>query len=331
VCADFGGDSPGSDYRPQEIDRRCDGTSMPDLRQLKYFVTLARQLHFGRAAQELDIAQPSLTQTIQQLERALGVALFERTSRSVKLTASGTVFYHEALQVLNQLEFACHAAQNATRVQPDRLAIGFVTTSIISTLSPLIQLYHESYPAVRLMLREMLVDELVELLHLGEFDLICTDGDVIDSDFESLSMPSPPWVLAVHRTSPLARRFSLALHEAAEQPFVLATDYPVHNLSRKMLDTCRSLQFTPDIEGYADSVPSALAMVEAKLGVAMVYHLPRYRPADVLLKKIEGRNMDQRMQLSWRRDNLTPAAADFLRLSRESQWGRGRRAERPVA
>jgi len=287
---------------------------MIDFRQMRYFIAVARQLHFNRAATELHITQPSLTLTIKQLEESLGVLLFERTTRSVRLTAAGHAFYQEAVRTLEQMELACQAAKRAAHGELGRLTIGFVTTAIMGNLSHLIRLFHERFPNVELVLREMLINDLLEELHSDSLDLICSDGEVTDMTFESRPIASPPWVLAVHRTSPLAAYPFVTLSQTMDQPFIVATDHPSHNLQRKMIQVCRQADFTPEIQACADSVPCAVSLVEAKLGVAMVYDIPTCRPTDVLYKTIMGDNMDVRMHLCWRRGNLSPSAANFVQL-----------------
>ncbi|UJX41227.1 LysR family transcriptional regulator [Desulfovibrio sp. JY] len=289
---------------------------MFDFRQLRCFIAVARHLHFNRAANELHITQPSLTHTIKQLEEILGVVLFERTTRTVRLTAAGRAFYKEALHMQEQMELACQAARRAAQGEQGRLTIGFVTTAILCDLKRMIRLFHERFPHVELVLREMLIGELLDKLHSDSLDLICSDGEVLDDAFESHPIASPSWVLAVHRSNPLSSCRALTLAQTMEQPFVVATDHPAHNLQRKMIQACQKADFTPAIRECADSVPCAVALVEAKLGVAMVYNIPTCRPADVVYKKLVDSDMeDVRMHLCWRRGELSPAAANFVQLS----------------
>ncbi|MTJ83989.1 MAG: LysR family transcriptional regulator [Telmatospirillum sp.] len=288
---------------------------MVEFRQLRYFVAVARHMHFNRAAAELHIAQPSLTHAIKQLEETLGVALFERTTRSVRLTAAGRAFHQEALRTLEQVEATCQAARRAASGERGRLSIGFVTTAIMGDLKRMIRLFHEQFPDVDLVLREMLINDLVEELHSDSLALICADGEVTDAAFEARPILSPSWVRAVHRSDPLASQRSVTLSQAMRQPFVVATDHPSHNLHRKMIEACHSAHFQPDVQECADSVPCAVALVEAKMGVAMVYNIPACRPADVVYKKLAGCDMDVRMHLCWRRGALSPAAANFVRIN----------------
>lgn len=288
---------------------------MFDFRQLRCFIAVARHLHFNRAANELHITQPSLTHTIKQLEEVLGVVLFERTTRTVRLTAAGRAFYQEAVRVQEQMELACQAAKRSAQGEQGRLTIGFVTTAILCDLKRMIRLFHERFPHVELVLREMLIGELLDKLHSDSLDLICSDGEVIDEAFESCPIASPSMVLAVHRSNALASCRTVTLAQAMHQPFIVATDHPAHNLQRRMIQACQKADFTPTIRECADSAPCAVALVEAKLGVAMVYNIPTCRPAEVVYKKLVDSDMeDVRMHLCWRRGELSPAAANFVQL-----------------
>jgi DNA-binding transcriptional LysR family regulator len=287
---------------------------MTDFRQLRYFVAVAREMHFRRAAERLHVAQPSLSLAIRQLEQGLGVALFERTSRSVKLTPAGQVFYEEAVRTLEQMDQACRAAQRTARGEQGRLTLGFTITAIMGDLHRLIQVFRQRHPTVELVLHELLVDALVEQLETGDLDLICTDAEVVDETVQCQPMRSPPWGLAINRNNPLARRRSIDLSDVAREPFIIATQYPHHNLHEKMINVCRTAGFTPDVRGYAHSVPSCLSMVAANLGVAMAYRLPGYLPPDIVYRPMDGHPMDLAMQMSWRRGALTPAAEKFVQL-----------------
>lgn len=286
---------------------------MFDFRQMRCFIAVARQLNFNRAADELHVTQPALTRTIKQLEEELGVVLFERTTRSVRLTVPGQAFYQEAVHLQEKMESAYQAVRQAALGLQGRLTIGFVTTAILCDLKRMIYEYRKLFPSVELILREMPIGELLENLYSNSLDLICSDGEIICRELESCPIQSPPWVLAVHRSSHLAAYDTVALSQLMEQPFVVATDHPMHNLQQKMVQTCQQADFSPDIQGCVDSVPSAVSLVEAKMGVAMIYNIPSCCPTDVIYKTLIA-EMDVCMHLSWRRENLSPAAANFVEL-----------------
>lgn len=288
---------------------------MDELGRIRHFVTVAKEMHFSRAAEMLNISQPSLSQSIRQLEREMDVQLLQRTSRKVHLTAAGRVFYDEAVQVLKSMDQAHRAAQRAARGERGTLTIGYVTSAIMAGLQARLRRYREKYPEVTLVLRELLVDALIEQCHLGVLDIICTDSKVLDPRLQTRDLESPPWELAMPSTHPLAAKRHLHLRDLANESWVFPTNHAHHQLHDAMFQACRECGFVPDRQYFADSVPCAVSLVASGLGVAMVYVVPGYRPPGVIYKKLHGLQLDLKMQMAWRRGELTPAAANFLRLS----------------
>lgn len=288
---------------------------MDELGRIRHFVTVAEQMHFSRAAEILNISQPSLSQSVRLLEQELDVQLFQRTSRRVQLTSAGQVFYEEAIQLLKSMEQAHRAAQRAARGERGALTVGYVTSAIMCGLHQHIRDYHETYPEVSLALHELLVDALIEKLHGGALDLICTDSKVLDPRLESCEIHTPEWVLAVPSNHRLASKRHLYLKELEHESFVFPTNHVHHTLHDVMFQSCRNAGFIPDRRFFADTVPCAVSLVAAHLGIAIVYRIPGYRPQGVVYKHLEDLNLDLKMQLSWRRDELTPAASNFLQIT----------------
>src|SRR5262249_34872175 len=136
-----------------------------ELRHLRYFIAVAEELHFGRAAERLSIAQPPLSQQIQQLERELGFALFHRANRRVQLTAAGQMFLEEARQTLANLEKAAQAGRRVARGEVGWLGVGFVGTATYAAMPAVLGVFRERYPDVELVLRELVSAKQAQALH----------------------------------------------------------------------------------------------------------------------------------------------------------------------
>src|SRR5262245_56936508 len=143
---------------------------LPDTRQLRYFVALAEQLHFGRAAALLHISQPPLSRAIQGLEEQLGARLFARSRRKVELTAEGARFYDEAKRLLGQLERAAQEVGAMAAGESGRLRLGFVSLADYGVLPELLKGFKTARPGVSLALREMLSPDQAAALTAGELD-----------------------------------------------------------------------------------------------------------------------------------------------------------------
>ena len=196
-----------------------------ELRHLRYFVAVAEELHFGRAARRLEMAQPPLSIQIQRLEKELGVKLLERTQRHVGLTAAGRVFLERARRVLEQAELAVHAAQRAGRGETGSLAVGFVGSATYGVLPEVLRLFRRRFPDVDLMLYEMgstaQQRAVVEgRLHLG---LIRTprDNAGLDEALAQQVVQREPLVVALPKGHALTRLETLPLIQLAAEPFIL--------------------------------------------------------------------------------------------------------------
>src|SRR5690242_2908151 len=142
-----------------------------DVRQLRYFAAVAEELHFGRAAERLGMAQPPLTQQIQKLERALGYPVFERRPRQTRLTAAGEALYEEARRVLRDFDEALERARRAGRGESGRLILGTPPSVMLTRLPAAIRRYRERYPQVELTLRELSTSAIAEQFERGALDV----------------------------------------------------------------------------------------------------------------------------------------------------------------
>ena len=155
---------PTDQYRMDMIDRI-------ELRHLRYFIAVAEELHFGRAARRLGIAQPPLSVQIQRLEAEIGVELFERTSRRVQLTAAGRALLDEGRHVLSGFRSATEAAQRAARGETGSLTVAFAASVMFLSLPRIIRRFRDEFPRVRLELRELPTGPQIIALRDGELDI----------------------------------------------------------------------------------------------------------------------------------------------------------------
>jgi len=194
-----------------------------ELRRLKYMAVLAEELHFGRAAVRLGIAQPALTQQIQALERELGVELFHRTKRSVKLTVAGRVTLNEAIRTLQQAEKTVLVARQAGRGELGHIEIGYVGSAIFTgVLSKAISRFRENNPLVEFRLNEIGIVQQLDDVSSSRLDLGILRLPVksLPPDLAIVSLHREPIILAIPRGHRLARQKSVALEALKCEPFV---------------------------------------------------------------------------------------------------------------
>jgi DNA-binding transcriptional LysR family regulator len=240
-----------------------------DLRLVRYFVAVAQEQHFGRAAERLHIAQPSLSQQIRRLESQLGVVLLTRTSRRVELTTAGAALLRDGEQLLQQ---ARRTVQTVRRTADDTLAVGYYGTAASRLLPGTLAEFGERRPSTTVGVRELLFGDLDEII-AGSVDLAFTRLRADQLGHLSLTvaeLASEPRVLVVARSHRLAGRISVSLRELDEDRFIVnpGTDDP--NAIGRWKDEQRRHGLPGRIAGRARSVTELLTMVAAGNGITLV-------------------------------------------------------------
>lgn len=288
-----------------------------DLRHLRYFVAVADELHFGRAARNLGIAQPALSQQIQRLERSIGLMLFERSRRSVNLSPAGKLLLPEARELL------AHAGRLETLVagvadgRAGRLAVGFVGSAALAYLPELIARFREAWPDVDLTLHEVSSNEQLRALTDGDIDIGCARVPVEFAGDQAMLLARERLVLAA--PEPLGRDLPdpVPLSALANAPFILPPRQLGHSFHDTLLATCLRAGFTPQVVQEAIQMQTIVGLVAAGIGVSLVpASLVNSQRAGVVWRALEDKDAHTDLTLIWRNSNL-PALQRFLELARE--------------
>ncbi|QGN49219.1 LysR family transcriptional regulator [Micromonospora sp. WMMD558] len=253
-----------------------------ELRHLRYFVAVAEQCHFGRAAEQLHIAQPPLSQQIKQLEREIGVVLLVRSTRKVELTPAGERYLDRARAILAAVDAAGDEATRIAAGELGRVAIGFTGSATYELLPSLARVLREGAPGVELDLRgEMLTPEQVAGLLDGSLDLGFLRPPVREPDLHVRVLRREPLIAALPTAHPLSDRSSVRLSDLRGEPFIT---YPSHHRSvvfDAVLDVCQRAGFRPQVAHEVAETSTLVSFVAAGLGVALV-------PASVRHLRITG-------------------------------------------
>ncbi|MGH2496202.1 MAG: LysR family transcriptional regulator, partial [Ktedonobacteraceae bacterium] len=248
-----------------------------ELRQIRYFVVVAHKRHFTRAAEELSIAQPALSQQIQQLERELGVMLFERTSRQVRLTSAGEALLIRAERILAEVEWARMEMQEYSGLARGRVVIGALQSLEAFRFPALLARFHTRYPGIDIVLREEATERLLELLHTGQLDL--TLIQIMDDSWPSELTTAPvvtekllteELVLVAAPSHALARRQNVAVEELRDEPFILFK--PGSGLRHTIMQRSLAAGFTPRMLFESGELGTVRSLVAEGLGISV---LPR--------------------------------------------------------
>jgi DNA-binding transcriptional LysR family regulator len=260
-----------------------------DLRQLRYFVAVAEQLHFGRAAQRLGMAQPPLTQQIQKLERKLGYHVFLRQSRKILLTDAGRVLLDEAARILRDCDDAIERARRAGRGETGRIVLGTPPSVMLTALPGAIRRFRDRFHDVDVTLRELSTTAVADGLVAGALDIgFLREVESVGSLPSTVFMREPV-VAVLPKTHALARRQRLSLKQLAREPFVLFPRRLGPAFYDRLLSFCVTAGFTPNVVQEATQWQSVIACVETGLGVSLAPAcVQRFRWPSVVYRPLPG-------------------------------------------
>jgi len=286
-----------------------------ELRHLRYFVAVAEEKHFTRAAERLGIGQPPLSQQIQQLERELGARLFRRLSRGVELTEVGAVFLVDARLTLEAAARAGANARRAARGELGALQIGFTVSASFHPFVPKVILrFRETHPEVTLTLREGNSSELLNGVRDGRLDLaIVRPPARFHDNLELEAMFNEDMLIVLSTSHRLSGHASLSLSEIADEDFVLYARQTGPGVFDAIVAACQQAGFSPHVTQEAPQMSSTINLVAAGLGVSIVPAAIRsFRAEGVRYIPIRGIAPRAPLSLAYRRFEQAPAVLRFL-------------------
>jgi DNA-binding transcriptional LysR family regulator len=270
---------------------------MFELSQLRCFVAVAEELHFGRAAARLNMTQPPLSRQIQILERVLDVVLLERSNRTVKLTPAGQSFLAEARRLLKLAESAALLAKRVANGKAGSINIGFTATSAYSYVPRLVAACRRELPEVEVSLKEMVSGDQLKRLDSGEIDIGLLRPPIPRRGLSAFRVMAEPLIAAVPAGHALARAESVALPDLAGEPFIMYAPYEARYFHDLLVELFSRAGLVPSYVQHLAQIHSMLAMVHSGVGVALVpetavnlrfsgvalrpLDLPRHRPAEL--------------------------------------------------
>ena len=283
------------------------------LASLRYFVILADELHFGRAAVRLGIAQPFLSQKIRALENAVGSLLFLRTSRRVELTEAGAAFLETARKTLGELERGVHRVHALGRGELGTLDIGYAMIGMLMVVPDLLKAFRASYPRVRLSLHEISTVPGAAQLRQGDFDLCFLSQPVTEPGLRVHRAWSEPFIAAVPSDHPLAKARKIRLRDLAREPFVSVVRWSAPEMYDRMMRDVQVADVTLTIVEEAGSWQAAISLVAAGLGVAIApASVSRLRFPRVRYRELSGTAPAYGLALCTGEGPLSPAVESFL-------------------
>ncbi|WP_051161923.1 LysR substrate-binding domain-containing protein [Nocardia brevicatena] len=308
------------------------------LSQLESFVAVAETLHYGRAAERLSISQPPLSRRIQLLERELGVELFDRTGRAVRLTTAGQTFLGDARRILGLSEQATLTVRRVPEGEVGTVAMGFTASSAHSVLNAFVAVARTRLPDVDLVLRERVSGTQLEELRSGELDLALVRPPVGGTGLAHRPLYRESLLAAIPAEHPLAAPNRIPhVHDLDGEPFIMYSPAEARYFYEVLVGVFRSAGIAPRYVQHLSQVHTILALVRAGLGLALV---PRAAEAigldGVVLRPVEGIEGEPvELVTAWRESDDNPAMhatrdlvlevakRDFSRTGHRPGWMHG--------
>jgi DNA-binding transcriptional LysR family regulator len=287
-----------------------------EMRQLRYFVAVGEEQHFGRAARRLRIVQPAISRQIQNLEREIGFELFERLPRSVVITEAGKIFLDASRRALEEIQHATERAKRFASGQSGTLSIGFVESISWHGIVPdSLRDFRLSHPDVELQLRSMKSIEQIPALHADSLDagfgLPIADRE---HGLASLQIGLIKQVLAVPNGHPLMKKKQIRLKDLIDVPFVAFPRWAIPNAYDCLMAACaRGGLKAPRVVQQTAVETMILSLVQCGVGVAFISSAARWRcPPGVTLLPVADLNVTFPFALMWKKDNNSPFLAKLV-------------------
>ncbi|WP_267551415.1 LysR family transcriptional regulator [Rhizobium rhizogenes] len=288
-----------------------------ELRHIRYFLALAAEGNFTRAAANLGIGQPPLSQQIKDLENEVGVQLFHRVPHGAELTVAGEAFLAEAKTAVDAAEKAKLAAQRANRGEIGRLSLGFTASSAFNSIvTATIREFRDHWPGVLLSLTEMNTNALMERLVRGEIDAAFIRPGLEDTrDVRLKRFADEPMMIALPARHPLAARDRVPIAALAGEPFILFPRMVGLSLYDDIVAACREAGFELVVTQEAPQIPSIVNLVAANLGVSIVpASIAQIKLDGVAYRPIDGPPLVARLGLASLKAQRSPIVANLMSL-----------------
>ena len=286
-----------------------------ELRHIRYFLAVAEERHFTRAAAKVGIGQPPLSQQIKDLEAEIGTQLFHRLAHGAELTAAGEAFLEGVKEMPALAQRATKAAQRAARGETGSLRVGFTASSAFNTVVPsAIRAFRRAYTGVELTLEEANTTRLVAGLQDGSFDVaFLRPGGTESEAFQLRLLSEEPMMVALPARHPAAAQQEVELAILKDDPFLLFPRSIGPTLYDGIMGACREAGFEPKIGQLAPQIASIINFVAAELGVSIVpSSMSQLQVSGVTYRPIAGQAPTARLALAYRRGETSAVVRNFI-------------------
>lgn len=285
-----------------------------DVRTLRYFIAVAEELNFSRAAERLHISQPPLSHAIKQLEAGLGVALFNRTSRRVELTTAGQVLYREAQFLLRRHSDVRHLVHRIGEGLQGQIKIGFVGSMIYRDLTQALKQCKEHYPGIEQLGLEMNSAEQIDLIERGGLDIGIIHANPVSDRVQCIELTSERFVICVPQGHPLSGQTEVALADLNHENFIVFSRSLSPRYYEMMLSMYLKAGFYPSVRFEARHWLSVTSLVAQGIGISIVPHCLTQAGLSGVHFLDFDHDLRSNNNLIWRADNESIVVKNYLSL-----------------
>lgn len=290
-----------------------------ELRHLRYFVAVAEELNFRRAAERLHIAQPPLSSQIKALEDELGTKLFERTTRAVHLTAAGEALLGHARSLLNAASMAEQHVRNADQGLVGTLRLAILAPAATSKLAKIMRGYRQKFPGIQLNLHELTSTEQIQKLRADELDVGLLRPPVVFEELETLFFEESSMILALPTGHRLAKARHIRWKDFHNEPLVLIHPNLQHAYYDPFFAECEKVGAKPVVGQYANDIQSKMWLISAGLGIAPTTRIiAETRRPGLTFRELPSKLPNVKTVIAWKRSNHSPALRHFLTFFNEA-------------
>ena len=284
-----------------------------DIRHMRYYIAVAEELNFRRAAERLHVAQPALSRAIRQLEADLGTTLLERTNRRVEMTDAGVVFLEGCRHIASNIEALVEQTVRARDGEIGHIYIGYTDFAISGALPGIMQDFRASYPEVSVDLAHMVTATQLEALRRSEIQVGFLTGPINEPGFDQLVVQHERLVVILPEAHPLARLRSIPLERLAEEPFVTGQAAHWRHFLSHMTAVCHGAGFTPRIVQEAYNSEGIFGLIAANMGVTLHAESARnHFRKGIAIRPLRDNDYRVSTLAIWRSDAPSPALRRFV-------------------
>lgn len=288
-----------------------------EIRHLRAFAAIADANHFSRAADRLHITQPALSRTVRQLELSLGGSLFDRTTRSVRLTSLGEMFRDRALGVLEQFDMALALTARLARGEAGRLAIGHTEVAVFGYLPRILHAFAAAVPGAEVILEPGITATNISRVRTGELDLAFVTGGTADPALDCETLWEEESVVVLTQANPLARRRVISLRDLSGERFVLGPKASWMSYRPLVEAACARAGFLPRVVAEAESSSAIISLVAGNDAVTVHPACVRnITGPGMAIRGLRDHGLSIRTSLIMRRDRATMLLRRFAEVAR---------------